>query len=111
MDNIFKGESVCIVFRCRNRSGEPEDMTGKGVDVVMTNVNGAVVFSFSTRKDDGRRDIRVDGNYLFCPLSYMEMRNVQGVYMVEIRVQDGDVVEIAQIPGVRVLNSVTGNRF
>lgn len=111
MEDIFRGESVCVVFRCRNRDGEPEDMSGKVVDVVMTDVNGVVVFSFSTRDDDGRRDIRVEGNYLFCPLSYGEMRSIRGVYMVEIRVQEGDVVEIAQVPGVRILDSVTGKRF
>ncbi len=109
-EEFFKGESVCIVLRCRKRDGSPEDMSGKRIDVVMTDSRGGIVFQFSTR-EYSRYPIRVEGHYLFCPLSYSEMRNVQGVYLVEIRVQDGDVVQIAQVPGVRVLDSVTGSWY
>lgn len=110
MEEIFRGESVCIVFRCRNRDGEPEDMTGKEVNVVMSDPDGRIVYFFGTG-DGYARPIRVEGNYLYCPLTYLEMGRFRGVYMVEIRVREGDIVSIAQVPGVRVLDSVMGKRF
>lgn len=107
MEEIFRGESLYIVLRCRDRNGNAEDMSGKKVDVVMSDYAGRICFTFSTY-DESWRKITVEGNYLLCPVSYGDMRDVRGIYMVEIRVKEGDCVRIAQVPGVRVLDSETG---
>lgn len=104
---IYRGESLSVVLRCRDRKGEAVDMTGKRADVVMTDRRGETVFWFSTH-DAERKGVDVDGNYLSCRLDPSDMAGLQGVYMVEIRVEDGGMVQIAQVPGVRVLDSVTG---
>lgn len=118
MEELFKGESLTIVLRCHNRDGEAENMEGRKVDVVMTDKNGQMVFNFTTHKKedteeevDRRSQIEVKENYLLCPIPYEKMKEIQGVYMVEIRVQQGDFVKIAQVPGVRVLDSITGIMF
>ncbi|MCM1031548.1 MAG: hypothetical protein NC410_08950 [Oscillibacter sp.] len=107
MEEIFRGESLYIVLRCRDRNGNPEDMSGKKVDVMLFDAEGNMCFGFSNY-DENWAKITVEGNYLLCPIAYESMRDVRGVYMLEIRVKEGDCVRIAQVPGVRVLDSETG---
>lgn len=107
---IYRGESATIVLRCCNRDGQAVAMAAKEVLVLMVDRRGGTVFEFSTAAT-GSRKIIVDRNYLLCTLTYLDMSRLQGVYLVEIRVKEGEVVQIAQLPGVRIHDSITGKRF
>lgn len=104
---IYRGETLTVVLRCRNRVGEPVDMTGKAVDVVMTDRRGKVIFRYSTQ-DEESRPLTVEGHFVLCRLESQDMALLQGVYLVEIRVGNDGTVQVAQVPGVRILDSVTG---
>ena len=104
---IYRGETLTVVLRCRDQAGEPVDMTGKRVDVVMTDRRERVIFRFSTQ-DEESRALTVEGHFVLCRLASKDMALLQGVYLVEIRVENDGMVQVAQVPGVRILDSVTG---
>lgn len=109
-ESIYRGESLTIVLRCRDHEGEGIDMSGKKVDVEMVDRKGKTVYSFST--DEGALNrVTVDGCYLLCHLAYPETKGLQGVYVVEVRVEEEEIVSIAQLPGVRILDSFIGKKF
>lgn len=107
-EDIYRGESSTIVLRCRDAKGAAVPMTGKRVEVVVADRLGVPVHYFSTEEKEGCKNISVSENYLFCQLTPGEMSALQGLYLVEIRVGDGGMVQIAQVPGVRILDSITG---
>lgn len=104
---IYRGETLTVVLRCRDQSGEPVAMAGKTVDVVMTDRRGQVVFRYSTQDETGR-PLTVEGHFVLCRMESRDMALLQGVYLVEIRVESDGMVQVAQVPGVRILDSVTG---
>lgn len=109
MDEIFSGESQTIVLRCRDANGEPVAMYGRVAEVVMADRFGHVIFDFSTEKEGNRR-MEVEDHYLLCPVSAADMAKLKGVYLIEIRVTEGDSVQITQVPGIRVLDCITRGR-
>lgn len=104
---IYRGETLAVVLRCRNQAGGAVDMAGKEVDVVMADRRGRVVFRYSTH-DEAGRPLAVEGHFVLCRMASGDMAMLQGVYLVEIRVGSGGVVQVAQVPGVRILDSLTG---
>lgn len=104
---IYRGETLTLVLRCRNQAGEAVDMSGKEVDVVMTDRRERVLFRYSTY-DEESRALTVKGHFVLCRLESKDMASLQGVYLVEIRVGNDGLVQVAQVPGVRILDSVTG---
>lgn len=108
-DEIYRGESQTIVFRCHDGNQNPVDMTGKNVIVVMADRRNKVVFEYTT-EDKGKWKVEVEGNFIFCKVSYIDMQRLKGIYMIEIRVKENDIVQIAQVPGNQVLDSITGSK-
>lgn len=109
-ENIHRGESLTIVLRCRDPEKEGIDMSGKKVDVQLVDRKGKTIYSFST--DEGALNrVTVEGCYLLCHLAYSEMKGLQGVYMIEVRIEEEGVVRIAQLPGIRILDSFIGKKF
>lgn len=108
-EDIYRGESSTIVLRCRDAKGAAVPMAGKRVEVIMAGRRGETVFRFCTDEEkEACKNISVSANYLFCQITPGEMSALQGVYMVEIRVSHGGIVQIAQLPGVRILDSIMG---
>lgn len=111
-EEIFKGESITIILRCRDRKGVAVDMTDKTTQVVLCDRRKRIVFTFSTATPvmEGVGEIEIlEKNHLLCRLTSADAARLQGVYLLEIRVESGNgVVQIAQVPGVRIQNSITG---
>lgn len=106
-ETIYGGETLTVVLRCRDRAGEPVDMASKAVDVVMTDRRERVLFRYSTH-DEESKPLAVEGHFVLCRLESKDMSRLQGVYLVEIRIGGDGMVQVAQVPGVRILDSVTG---
>lgn len=106
-EEIYSGETATLILRCRDAKGEPLDMAGMRADVVMTGRRGNILIHFST-SDPALRPVETMGNYLLCRLSSDDMARLRGLNLVEIRINRGGMVSIAQLPGVRVLDSITG---
>lgn len=104
---IYRGETLTVVLRCRDLAGGHVDLAGKEVDVVMADRRGRVVFRYSTQ-DEAGRPLTVEGHFVLCRMESRDMALLQGVYLVEIRVGSGGIVQVAQVPGVRILDSLTG---
>lgn len=110
-EEIYRGESLTIILRCRDKKGEAVDMTGKTTQVVLCDRRKHVVFIFSTATpvSDGVGEIEIRGNHLLCRLTSSDVARLHGVYLLEIRVDNGSgIIQIAQVPGVRILDTVTG---
>lgn len=76
-ETIYRGETLTVVLRCRDRAGEPVDMAGKAVDVVMTDRRERVLFRYSTH-DEESRPLTVEGHFVLCRLESKDMSRLQG---------------------------------
>lgn len=106
-DLIYKGETLSIVLRCLDGAGEPVELAGKEVEVLMSDRRGKTVFWYSTTSA-GTTNVQVEGHYVICGVSQQVMAELRGVYLLEIRVSGGGITQIAQVPGVKILDSILG---
>lgn len=103
MENkCFQGESLGLVFCCRDYRGEEVVLEGKRVDVFLVDRRGVVVREFSTEGGS----LRVKGNVVMGRIPRTD--ELHGVYSVELRVTVEGAVLVDVLVGVRIYGCVIG---
>lgn len=108
MGKIYRGESLNMVFRCKRSCGEPMDMAGAEISVLLRDTSGEVVYRFSTRPSGGEKQVSVEGNVVMCRLTKEETAVLSGGYVMEVKVTKGDLTMIDVVKGIKVYDSVIG---
>lgn len=108
MEKIYQGESLNLVFRCRNKAGEEVEMETMDVSVLLRDSFGKVVYRFSTLNLPGVKKVEIAGNIVLCRLNEEEMSGLAGIYVIEVKVSKEDLVMIEMVKNVKIYRSVIG---
>lgn len=108
MNKIYQGESLNLVFKCRDQEGNPVSLDGMTVAVMLRDGMGEVACRFSTDPSDGVMPALVDGQYVVCNLDKFGMSVLSGRYVLEAKVTQGDLVMIDIVKGIKINGSQIG---
>lgn len=108
MERIYQGESLNFVFRCRDKHDDPVSMEGYTVSVLLRDGFGKVVYRFSTLDLPGVKRVNVSGNVVLCHLDEEDTSRLYGVYVLEVKVTQGDLVMIEMLKRLKIYGSVIG---
>ena len=97
-----------MVFRCKHSCGEPIDMEGAEVSVLLKDSFGEVAYRFSTRPAANVKRVEMEGNVVMCRLSREETVPLSGSYALEVKVTKGDLTMIDIVKGIKIYDSVIG---
>lgn len=112
MGKFYQGESASIVMRCLNDDGEtPAEISGKEFSVILRDCFGEVQCRFSTMALENVGDIYVHENVLVCRLSNVDTSRLEGAYIIEVKVTEGEVVMIGVTEKLEVIPSIIGKEL
>lgn len=100
----YQGESLGIVFRCKDPQGRPVDLTGAVVEVFLIDEYDSVKKSWTTK--DGSLVIR--GNVVAGGFSKKETAQLRGMYRMEVKVTIEGAVLMDTVCGIRIWGTLTG---
>lgn len=100
----YQGESLGIVFRCKNPEGQAVNLENALVEVFLIDEFNVVQKQWSTCNDT----LRVKGNVVAGGLPRAESSNLKGVYRMEIKVTMEGAVMMDTVSGIRIWGTLTG---
>lgn len=108
MEKLYQGENLNFVFRCLTAEGNPYDMSGKTISALLRDSFDEILFRFSTATADGVKPVRQNGHLVLMSLSASDTSRLEGRYVLEVKVRDGDLVMIEMEKSIKFNSSVIG---
>lgn len=105
MENkAYQGESLGMVFRCRDANGQDSNLSGARVDVALIDELDVIRKEWST--SDG--SLQVKGNIVAGGFSKTETVNFKGIYRMEVKITIEGAVMMDTVSGIRIWGTLTG---
>lgn len=108
MNKIYQGESLNLVFCCKQPDGTAADLRNTQISVMLNNSFGDTIYRFSTLPLEDAKEITVDTNYIICRLDKQDMSGLSGPHILEVKITKGDLVMIDRVKGIKIYPSVIG---